>query len=82
MHSFLDHPRVILIDEVIDVVKIYINRGRLCLCFFSFLDPPLIIVLHLSHFPAYLDLDSLSKTLTRAIMADLASATLVLAFSY
>lgn len=53
-----------------------------CLCFFSFLGPSLIIVLRLSHFGTYFDLDSLSKTLTRAIIADLASATLVLAFSY
>jgi hypothetical protein len=53
-----------------------------CLHFFSFPSLPLIMVIRLSQFAAYFDLDSLSKTLTRAVMADLASATLVLAFSY
>jgi hypothetical protein len=53
-----------------------------CLYFFSFPSLPLIMVIRLSQFAAYFDLDSLSKTLTRAVMADLASATLVLAFSY
>jgi hypothetical protein len=53
--------------EVVDVSKVLYELS-FCLYFFSF--------------PAYFDLDSLSKTLTRAITADLASATLVLAFSY